>query len=99
MISGDVLKKYNIAYVLETSKTNFMEDSKYLTSQIVCYSDLGTKKIFKYQKSHWLEVIFKNKDYLILQVHEFPEEQREIVVLEDRDGKRLFKKFEPISRN
>ncbi len=99
MISGDVLKEYNISYVFVRSETNFMENLKCLSSQMVCYSDLGTKKIIKYQKTHWLDVVFKNKDYLTLQVHEFPETKREIVILEDRDGRRLFKKFDSISRN
>jgi hypothetical protein len=88
-INSDVLKKYNISYVYVWNNGNFPGDSKRASTHIVCYSDLGTKKIRKYRKSYRLEVVFENKDYLIFKVHQ----------LEERDGKRLFNKYKSISRN
>jgi len=47
VFGADVLSKYNVSYIFVMNNVGFLGDTKQNSSQIICFSDLGTKKILK----------------------------------------------------
>jgi len=89
-LSGDVLDRYRVAYVLATQNVDFFR-SRAEDSELILYTDLGTKLLKKCLKSHLLEPVFRNRGFLIYRVHPLPEEKREAFVFDDAGGRRFIR--------
>lgn len=93
ILSGDVLEKYRITHIWATSAWEILGKEAKNFYSMECYKDLGTQKIRKYEKSHLLEPVFKNSDYILFKVQEIPPERREVYELIKKGDTYFFKKF------
>ena len=84
---------YNVSYVLFGKPPDLPEKNKNMASRIICYSDLGARKTLKYQKSHFLELVYENKDLMIYKVREFPDVEKDVFLLKIEGGKKILQPF------
>lgn len=92
-LNADILEKYSISYVFGFYGDGYLGDPANHLSSIPCYSNMGTRKIRKYKKSHNLELVFKNSDYYIFKVNTILESDRETYILEVGEEELLFHRF------
>jgi MFS family permease len=93
-LNADVLDIYRVAYVL-AEKQDFPDDDGFPAS-VSLYIDMGTKRIRKVKQSHSLTRVFSNQEQVVYRVNPLPEQERQIYVLEEQAGTRIFKRFEPL---
>lgn len=92
-LNADILEKYSVSFVVGCYRDGYLGDPENHFSPISCYSNMGTRKILKYKKSHELDLVFENSNYFILKVNTIPEHERESYVLEVNEGKLIFHRF------
>lgn len=93
-LNADVLEKYGVTHVWAGNPPAFHLYRSSQNSEILCYNDLGTREIKKFQKFCVLKSVFANSDYMIYTVDILPEEAREIYILEEVEGEKRLKPFE-----
>ena len=89
---------YNVSYVLFEKPPDLPEKNKNIASRIICYSDLGAREILKYQKSHFLEFVYENRDFMIFKVEELPDKEKGVFLLEIESGKKILQPFKEYKR-
>ncbi|MBN2245552.1 MAG: hypothetical protein JW755_06875 [Candidatus Aminicenantes bacterium] len=92
-LNGNILETYGVTHVLAGNPPSFLLEGTSLQSEIICYRDIGTREIKKYRRSHNLKPLFANNDYMIYAVEKLPEEERNIFILEEIEGKKRLQPF------
>lgn len=87
VLNARILKSYNVTHVWAVKPSNLSASVEKQSSRIPLYWELRKKGIRKYKKSHFLELVYGNKDFLIYSVHELPAKGKQIFTLEKEDGK------------
>ena len=89
---------YNVSYVLFGKPLDLPENNKNMSSRIICYSNLGAKETLKYQKSHFLALVYENEDFMIFKVGELPDKEKGVFLLEIEGGKKILQPFKEYKR-
>lgn len=93
-LGADVLDKYRIDYVMVFNEDGYLGNLPDPRPRFSVYVDLGTKLIRKVKRSHELEKVYENRDYVVFRVHPLAEDKRTVFVLTIQDGQYLFEKFD-----
>lgn len=94
-LNSDVLDRYSVRYVWGVGGA-LAETLRDPQGWIDAYIDLGTKRPRKARHSHQLEIVWSQGEHVLLRVHPVPEAERSVYILEESEGKRVFKKFQPL---
>ena len=89
---------YNVSYVLFEKPLDLPVNNKNMAARIICYSNLGARETLKYQKSHFLELVYENKDFMIYKVEKLPDEEKGVFILEIKGGKKILQPFKEYKR-
>lgn len=92
-LNAAVLDEYRVSYVLAYNEDGFVGIEKNHSRPLDCYSDLKTRNMAKYLKSHRLELILKNRDYVLFRVIYLPPEERGAYILKKIEGELHFDKI------
>ena len=93
VLNAEMLKSYHVSYVWFGKPLESFELSSGDINKIFCYTDLGLKKIRKFQKSHYLELVYENPDFLIYAVRTIPVKKRQVFVLVEEEGQKTLTPF------
>lgn len=93
-IGGGILKKYAVTHIWIMRDESELAALADRSGGMEIYTSLAGKTIRKYRKTHRLKPAYSNKDHVIFNVVELPENEQGIFVLKEVGSHRKFIPFE-----